>query len=224
MEEAWSYNFGYEAKELYSKMKDKTGLVDFAENSKEYSFYSKCINDAYQISDYAKNETKRNRPWLNFIIDFKGKNSNDREKVITEKYGAHAKEVMNGIKDGNRDYTSCPSGHTVVCYVAAFAICHIYPEEIEKIMDFANKYAISRVILGEHHISDVEISRQFAKLIFEEISKEKQFISDLKGIVNKANIEQTNSSIENYIKENKICPNSYTEEFKKVVNDEIFQW
>lgn len=51
-----------------------------------------------------------------------------------------------------------PSGHSLLMRVYANILARVYPERAKMFMDRANQYALSRVVGGVHHPSDVAAS------------------------------------------------------------------
>jgi len=59
-----------------------------------------------------------------------------------------------------------PSGHVARSYAYALALSCMLPEKSAEIMDFADSYALGRVICGHHYKSDTDASLRLATTVF----------------------------------------------------------
>ena len=107
-------------------------------------------NDEGQISNPAKNQFKRARPY---------------------QFDAGVKPVC-AIKTTPDSY---PSGHSTTGYLEAFALAMMVPEKRELILARADDYAHNRLVCGVHYASDTVASKAVAYAMFAIIMQKPQF-------------------------------------------------
>ena len=74
-----------------------------------------------------------------------------------------------------QDFTSYPSGHTHASWLVGLALASIDPAHTETIMKTAYELGQSRVIVGFHYQSDVDMGRLAASITFARLMSEPEF-------------------------------------------------
>ena len=75
------------------------------------------------------------------------------------------------------DYSSYPSGHTMVSWLVGMILTAIDPQHTEGIMKVAYEMGQSRVIAGYHYQSDIEAGRYSASILFARLCAEPEFMT-----------------------------------------------
>jgi len=75
------------------------------------------------------------------------------------------------------DYSSYPSGHTMVSWLVGMILTAIDPQHTESIMKVAYEMGQSRVIAGYHYQSDIEAGRYSASILFARLCAEPEFLA-----------------------------------------------
>ena len=75
------------------------------------------------------------------------------------------------------DYSSYPSGHTMVSWLVGMILTAIDPQHTESIMKVAYEMGQSRVIAGYHYQSDIEAGRYSASILFARLCAEPEFMT-----------------------------------------------
>lgn len=73
------------------------------------------------------------------------------------------------------DFTSYPSGHTHASWLVGLALTAIDPAHTEDIMKVAYELGQSRVIVGFHYQSDVDMGRVVSSITFARLQSEPEF-------------------------------------------------
>ncbi|MBO4590681.1 MAG: phosphatase PAP2 family protein [Bacteroidaceae bacterium] len=73
------------------------------------------------------------------------------------------------------DYTSYPSGHTHASWLTGLTLVTLAPEYTEQIMKVAYELGQSRVIVGFHYQSDVDMGRIAGSITFARVMAEPEF-------------------------------------------------
>ncbi len=73
------------------------------------------------------------------------------------------------------DFTSYPSGHTHAAWLIGLALASIAPEHTAEIMKIAYEIGQSRVIVGFHYQSDVDMGYIAGSITFARVSAEPEF-------------------------------------------------
>lgn len=73
------------------------------------------------------------------------------------------------------DFTSYPSGHTHASWLVGLTLASIDPEHTEQIMKIAYELGQSRVIVGFHYQSDVDMGRIAGSITFARVMSEPEF-------------------------------------------------
>lgn len=145
----------------------------------ELGMVVKFMEDVYNANEYLKKKYDRPRPFY----DFWGDNSDVRH-YINEYYPVDCWDKYSLKKKGH----SYPSGHSVVCYATAMLLNQMMEakapaqntvERKKAMLDAAHRFAMSRVVLGVHHLSDIKASYNAAKALFEQVRSNRQFCDDL---------------------------------------------
>lgn len=156
-------------------------------NPTKVGILCKFIEDVFVVNKLMKRKYTRWRPWYHFWGKF-----NDKDELINEK------EVQDRIR---RDYepsrrdeyclkkvnNSYPSGHSVVAYASAIMMANLFytDAKMEKeqfadsLMRTAYEFAMSRVVLGVHHYSDIQASYRQALAIIKLVKESSAFKKDL---------------------------------------------
>lgn len=71
-----------------------------------------------------------------------------------------------------------PSGHSLLMRVYANILSRVYPERAKMFMDRAHQYALSRVIGGVHHPSDIEASAVMGDYLAEKMIETEAFLEN----------------------------------------------
>ncbi len=74
------------------------------------------------------------------------------------------------------DFTSYPSGHTHISWLAGLILTSIDPAHTEGIMKVAYELGQSRVILGFHYQSDIEAGRYAGSITFARLCADPEFM------------------------------------------------
>jgi acid phosphatase (class A) len=77
---------------------------------------------------------------------------------------------------------SYPSGHSTIAHLAARSFAMIYPEFEVQFLARAEEIAWGRVVGGVHHPLDTIAGKVLGILIFEELKKNQQFMTDLENL------------------------------------------
>ena len=77
------------------------------------------------------------------------------------------------------DFTSYPSGHTHAAWLVGLALASIDPEHTAEIMKIAYDIGQSRVIVGFHYQSDVDMGRLAGSITFARVCAEPEFQKQL---------------------------------------------
>ncbi|MBO7468202.1 MAG: phosphatase PAP2 family protein [Bacteroidaceae bacterium] len=73
------------------------------------------------------------------------------------------------------DFTSYPSGHTHASWLVGLTLVTLEPEHTEQIMKIAYELGQSRVIVGFHYQSDVDMGRIAGSITFARVMAEPEF-------------------------------------------------
>lgn len=77
------------------------------------------------------------------------------------------------------DFTSYPSGHTHAAWLTGMILTAVAPEYTEQIMKAAYEVGQSRVIVGFHYQSDVDMGRVCASITFAKLCSMPEFLTML---------------------------------------------
>lgn len=94
----------------------------------------------------------------------------------------HPYQVSKEIKallETDRFY-SYPSGHATKCYVLAYVMADLLPQEGEKFINEARDISHLRIIVGEHFPSDVDAGRKLADIIYDKMKNNYKFQADFR--------------------------------------------
>lgn len=139
-----------------------------------YKVLENCLEDAYLVNEVAKQKYKRERPWYHYeIVD-----EQQKKELGKRLYGIYWGNIQSRFLNPENRYRSYPSGHSTVCYMAAYVFTKLFPRNEKQIMKLADNFALSRVIVGMHHKSDIEASEILAKKLFEEIQETDEYKKD----------------------------------------------
>ncbi|MBQ3787901.1 MAG: phosphatase PAP2 family protein [Bacteroidales bacterium] len=148
----------------------------------ELGMVVKFMEDVYNAKEYLKEKYDRPRPFYGFWGD-----GSDVRHYINEYYPVDRWDNYS-LKKKDHSY---PSGHSVVCYATAMLLNQMMEakapaqntkERQQAVMDAAHRFAMSRVVLGVHHFSDIIASYNAAKALFEQVQSNKQFCDDLAAL------------------------------------------
>lgn len=120
---------------------------------KIYEFFCNSVSTIEQIRVRPKAYFHRQRPF--------------------EHFGEHI--LTTWEENDLRGEGSYPSGHTIRGWSAALLLAEINPAAAEKLYARGWKYGESRVIVGAHWQSDVDVSRNAAAIAFAKIQTSKDF-------------------------------------------------
>lgn len=135
----------HDAAELIEVYSDIMGLTITPSATPEiYKFCQWMCNDIQKENTHTRNIFKRTRPFVQFN-EPSAIPENDEEK--SESWGY-------------------PSGHVARSYAYALALSCMVPGKAAEIMDFADTYALGRVICGHHYKSDIDASLRLASTVF----------------------------------------------------------
>lgn len=148
----------------------------------ELGMVVKFMEDVYNAKEYLKEKYDRPRPFYGFWGD-----GSDVRHYINEYYPVDRWDNYS-LKKKDHSY---PSGHSVVCYATAMLLNQMMEakapaqntkERQQAVMDAAHRFAMSRVVLGVHHLSDIIASYNAAKALFEQVRSNRQFCDDLAAL------------------------------------------
>lgn len=175
---AWAQDIECNANTMLRLYKD----CSYIENLpvKSIGVLCKCIDDVYFVSEIIKKDFNRSRPWYNFWGLKKGADDN---LMTIRQYYPRDKWDRYCLTKNDRSY---PSGHSVISYASAMLLGElIRPSEGENsqvvrnnLMKKASEFAMSRVVLGVHHFSDIRASYREAVAILNMIYGDQQFKED----------------------------------------------
>lgn len=144
-------------KEGHLKIKHLTLNVKESLTKKSYPalhhLLKRSLKTADQIADLSKHHWKQKRP---YIVD-------SRIKSLIKKPSASP---------------AYPSGHTTESYVLAHILSSLMPKDSDKFYSRAEEIAQHRVLVGMHFQRDLNGGRELARMIFKELSKDKEFKKD----------------------------------------------
>ena len=116
-------------------------------------FLKNVLNDVNRVSEAAKREFDRKRPYL---VD-------DRVEPCINRVNSR----------------SYPSGHSTRGVVLAAVVAEIFPEKTDELLAIGDRIGHSRVLGGVHFPSDVEAGRTLGKRMVEEMKADPAFQADL---------------------------------------------
>lgn len=135
----------HDAAELVDVYSDIVGVkISPTETPEIYRFCQWMCNDIQKENTHTRNIFKRTRPFVLFN-EPSAIPENDEEKKQSWGY---------------------PSGHVARSYAYALTLSCLVPEKSAEIMDFADTYALGRVICGHHYKSDTDASLRLATTVF----------------------------------------------------------
>ena len=178
---AWEQNIECNTNTMLKFFKDKNNNWIEKLPVNYIGILCKCIDDVYDVNDSIKNRFNRPRPWYNFWDSEKGGRVN---YMKIRQYYPVKKWDEDCLKKTDRSY---PSGHSVICFASAMVlgefmetlgIDNCQSEKIRLIRK-ASEFAMSRVVLGVHHYSDVRASYREAKIILDLIYQDQHFKKDM---------------------------------------------
>ena len=145
------------------------------ENEKELPKVLAMMN-ANKIDDDEMEDLDQNNNEM--MLKVVGESKEDREDLIEDidihtiklkvKYGRpRPYEISDKIESttDTDDSPSFPSGHAMEAYALAKILGKEYPDKEEELMKLAGKIALSRVKMGNHYPSDIEIGKEAGLLI-----------------------------------------------------------
>lgn len=135
----------HDAAELVDVYSDIIGIEITPEGTPEiYRLCQWLCNDIQKENTHTRNYFKRTRPFVQF----------NEPSAIPEN------------DEDKRQSWGYPSGHVARSYAYALALSCMLPEKSAEIMDFADSYALGRVICGHHYKSDTDASLRLATTVF----------------------------------------------------------
>lgn len=177
---AWAQNIECNANTMLRLYKDKD--CSYLENLpvKSIGILCKCIDDVFAVNDSIKTKFNRSRPWYNFWGLKKGTDDN---LMTIRQYYPRDKWDSYCLTKKDRSY---PSGHSVISYASAMLLGELIRPSVgedsqvvrNKLMKRASEFAMSRVVLGVHHYSDIQASYREAVTILNMIYGDQQFGED----------------------------------------------
>lgn len=139
----------FNIEKFYSK---PIGSLDKPTVQKLTPFFKQVVNDADVFTQKLKKEFPRKRPFV----------------YIKEIHPCVARETT----------MSYPSGHAIAAKLMALILSDLYPKEREAIEARAVEVGKHRVQAGMHHPSDIEVGRQVAITLYEEMKNSPKFQAD----------------------------------------------
>lgn len=160
---------------LFAEMSVPFGMDISKENTPEiWRLLETSLNTIDQMRVAPKRHFMRKRPFVRF-----------NEHILT--YGAEDNEA-NLAKEG-----SYPSGHTARSWIAALILAEINPDKANEIFSRAWQYGESRVIVGAHWQSDVDVTRVAASIGYSRLQTSAAFRAQMDKA--KAEFQQKTSKI-----------------------------
>lgn len=124
-----------------------------------YKFCQWLCNDVHNENKHSRNYFQRTRPFVQFN-EPSAIPENDEDKSQSWGY---------------------PSGHAARSYAYALTLSCLMPQKSAEIMDFAESYALGRVICGHHYKSDVDASFRLATTLFASAVGLPKFLTQLEN-------------------------------------------
>lgn len=175
---AWAQDIECNANTMLRLYKD----CSYIENLpvKSIGVLCKCIDDVFAVNDSIKTKFNRPRPWYNFWGLKKGADDN---LMTIRQYYPRDKWDRYCLTRKDRSY---PSGHSVISYASAMLLGELIRPSVgenfqdvrNNLMKKASEFAMSRVVLGVHHFSDIRASYREAVAILNMIYGDQQFKED----------------------------------------------
>ncbi len=81
--------------------------------------------------------------------------------------------------EADKDESSYPSGHSFMAWGEALVLSQIIPEHTNQILERGYEYGRSRIIVGYHYASDVNIARFFASATVAQLYNDSEFIDQI---------------------------------------------
>lgn len=187
---AWSDDIEYNVHAMLHFFEEELGGDLTKLDTKRVGIFCKFIGDVLEVNELLKKDINRWRPWYHFWGKFKdGKLTNEKEiKEYIQRDYERSQWNAYSLSSVNKSY---PSGHSVIAYASAIMLANLFynPDSgitkkdfAETLLKKAHRFAMSRVVLGVHHYSDIKASYKQAieNLIFLECTE--QFRKDLDSI------------------------------------------
>lgn len=184
---AWEHDMECNANTMLNLFKTDLDIDPSKLDPTKVGILCKFIEDVFVVNKILKNTYNRWRPWYHFWgkFDTEGKLTNYKEiKELIDSDYELSKRNEYCLSKIDRSY---PSGHSVVAYASAIMMANLFytdspmtKEEIAtKLMKTAHEFAMSRVILGVHHYSDIRASYNQAVKIVDLVKESIFFKTDL---------------------------------------------
>lgn len=187
---AWSDDIEYNVHAMLHFFEEELGGDLTKLDTKRVGIFCKFIGDVLEVNELLKKDINRWRPWYHFWGKFKdGKLTNEKEvKEYIQSDYERSQWNAYSLSSVNKSY---PSGHSVIAYASAIMLANLFynPDSgitkkdfAETLLKKAHRFAMSRVVLGVHHYSDIKASYKQAIENLEYLEGNDQFLNDLKSI------------------------------------------
>lgn len=187
---AWSDDIEYNVHAMLHFFEEELGGDLTKLDTKRVGIFCKFIGDVLEVNELLKKDINRWRPWYHFwgkVKDDKLTNEKEVKEYIQRDYERSQWNAYS-LSSVNKSY---PSGHSVIAYASAIMMANLFYNPDPRItqQDFADtllkkahRFAMSRVVLGVHHYSDIKASYKQAIENLILLKTTDQFRNDLDSI------------------------------------------
>lgn len=187
---AWSDDIEYNVHAMLHFFEEELGGDLTKLDTKRVGIFCKFIGDVLEVNELLKKRFDRWRPWYHFwgkVKDDKLTNEKEVKEYIQRDYERSQWNAYS-LSSVNKSY---PSGHSVIAYASAIMMANLFYNPNPRItqQDFADtllkkahRFAMSRVVLGVHHYSDIKASYKQAIENLILLKTTDQFRNDLDSI------------------------------------------